>query len=102
MTHHGAGLLRLTRDWNPVDALSAGMDWERLSEADRAMLAYARKLTTGIWRMEDDDVNKLRVAGFSDRQILEINLAAAYMNFVNRVAQGLGVELESSLQKFSR
>lgn len=102
MTHHGAGLLRLTRDWHPVDALSAGLDWPGLSEADRAMLAYARKLTTGIWKMEADDVNNLRLAGFSDRQILEINLAAAYMNFVNRLSQGLGVELESSLQQFTR
>jgi uncharacterized peroxidase-related enzyme len=85
-----------------VDALSAGMDWQGLSDADRAMLAYARKLTTAVFRMEAEDVDKLRAVGFSDRQILEINLAAAYMNFVNRVAEGLGVELESSLQEFSR
>ena len=78
------------------------MDWQGLSDADRAMLAYARKLTTAVFRMEAEDVDKLRAVGFSDRQILEINLAAAYMNFVNRVAEGLGVELESSLQEFSR
>jgi alkylhydroperoxidase family enzyme len=44
----------------------------------------------------------LRELGFSDRAILEINLAAAYMNFVNRIAQGLGVELEASMQGFTR
>lgn len=66
------------------------------------MLAYARKLTTAVARMGADDVQNLRQAGFSDRQILEINLVAAYMNFVNRVAEGLGVELEETLAQFSR
>ena len=66
------------------------------------MLAYAIKLTTGVSRMEAGDVDKLRQSGFSDRQILEINLAAAYMNLVNRIAEGLGVELEPALNKFSR
>jgi hypothetical protein len=45
---------------------------------------------------------RVTCAGLSDRAILEINLAAAYMNFVNRVAEGLGVELETSMQAFTR
>ncbi|HSM85609.1 MAG TPA: peroxidase-related enzyme, partial [Candidatus Limnocylindrales bacterium] len=44
----------------------------------------------------------LREHGLSDRAILEINLVAAYMNFVNRVASGLGVELERSGERFTR
>jgi len=44
----------------------------------------------------------LRETGFSDRAVVEINLAAAYMNFVNRIAQGLGVELEPSIESFTR
>ena len=47
------------------------------------MLAYARRLTTDLANIKEDDVQKLGEAGFSDRQILEVNLAAAYMNFVN-------------------
>lgn len=39
---------------------------------------------------------------FSDRAILEVNLVASYMSFVNRVAQGLGVELEDYFSHFTR
>ena len=102
MTHHGAGLLRLTKNKELVSALSVGSDWQGLGTADRAMLAYASKLTTGVSQMEAGDIDKLRQLSFSDRQILEINLVAAYMNFVNRVAEGLGVELEETLAQFSR
>jgi alkylhydroperoxidase family enzyme len=52
--------------------------------------------------MSQEDVEGLRDAGFSDRAILEINLAASYMSFVNRVAEGLGVELEGDLSAFTR
>ncbi len=102
MSHHGAGLLRLSKNKDLVDALSRGEDFSGLSSAERAMLSYARKLTRAAGSIAEQDVRKLRNEGFSDRAILEINLAAAYMNFVNRVAEGLGVELESALQSFTR
>ncbi len=54
------------------------------------MLTYALKLTLNIRSMAEQDVAALRIAGFSDRAILEINLAVAYMNFVNRVCGGPG------------
>lgn len=44
--------------------------------------------------MEPRDIENLRSAGLSDRQILEVALITAYFSFVNRIAQGLGVELE--------
>ena len=66
------------------------------------MLSYARNLTVDASSINDKDIAHLRDAGFSDRAILEINLAAAYMNFVNRVAEGLGVELEPTLHTFTR
>jgi len=66
------------------------------------MLSYARKLTTALVSMAEEDVQRLREEGFSDRAIVEINVAAAYMNFVNRIAEGLGVELEPALDHFSR
>jgi hypothetical protein len=52
--------------------------------------------------MSLDHVLRLCQAGFSDRAILGINLVASYMSFVNRVAQGLGVELEACFQTFTR
>jgi len=65
-----------------------------LSEADRAMLDYAVKLTRQPWTMVRDDVESLRQAGFEDRAILDINQVTGYFAYVNRLADGLGVELE--------
>lgn len=62
--------------------------------ADRAMLEYCHKLTLTPMRMDADDVERLRVAGFSDAAILDICQTAAYFAFVNRLADGLGVEFE--------
>lgn len=59
------------------------------------MLDYAYKLTRTPWDMEKADVEQLRDNDFSDRAILDINQITGYYNFVNRLADGLGVELES-------
>lgn len=45
--------------------------------------------------MAKADVEKLQEEGFSDAAILDINQITGYFNFVNRLADGLGVELES-------
>ncbi len=66
-----------------------------LSAADQAMLDYAVKLTLEPWEMTANDVEILRRAGFDDTAILDINQVASYYAFVNRLADGLGVELES-------
>ena len=65
-----------------------------IDEADRAMLAYADKLTREPWAMRDEDLEPMRRTGFDDRAILDVNQIAAYFAFVNRIADGLGVELE--------
>ena len=94
MTHHGAGLRKLTGD----DALVAALevDWRTapVSDADRAMLAYATRLTSEPWSVTAGDVEALRRAGFSDAAILDICQITSYFAFVNRLADGLGVELE--------
>ena len=58
------------------------------------MLVYAEKLTLEPWSMQPADVETLRQAGFDDRAILDINQITGYYAFVNRLADGLGVELE--------
>lgn len=75
---------------------------EDLGPADRAMLEYASELAREPWAMSSEHVEGLRRTGLSDRAILEINLVAAYMSFVNRAAQGLGVELEDYFHHFTR
>lgn len=56
------------------------------------MLEYAEKLTYTPNQVEEADVEKLRHVGFSDVEILDIAIATAYRNFINRIALGLGVE----------
>lgn len=62
-----------------------------LNAADRAMLDYAAKLTTSPADMSRADVETLRGHGFDDQAILQINLIASFFNYINRVADGLGV-----------
>jgi len=58
------------------------------------MLDYAEKLTLTPSAVGQDDVDGLRQAGFSDADILDMAQVTAYFAFVNRIAEGLGVELE--------
>jgi alkylhydroperoxidase family enzyme len=59
------------------------------------MLTYVEKLTRAPGDMTKADVVSLRDAGFSDRDILDICTVASYYAYVNRIADGLGVTLES-------
>ena len=61
------------------------------------MLEYTEKLTLRPWEMVEEDVIALRDAGFTDAAILDINQVSGYYAFANRLADGLGVELESEL-----
>jgi len=79
-------LLRALRE-DPVAAAA--------TETDRAMLAYALKLTRTPAEMRAADVQSLRAVGFDDTAIHDICAVVAYFAFVNRIADGLGVELES-------
>jgi uncharacterized peroxidase-related enzyme len=63
--------------------------------ADSAMLDYAEKLTVLPSSVQREDVDHLRSMGFSDADVLDIAQVTAYYAFVNRLAEGLGVELES-------
>lgn len=65
-----------------------------MGERTRALCEYAIKLTLEPWKVTRDDVEALRAVGFDDRAIVDANQAASYFNYVNRVADGLGVELE--------
>lgn len=65
-----------------------------LLPADRAMLDYAQKLTLTPKDVTEADVEVLRVQGFDDRAIHDICAITAYFAFVNRMADGLGLELE--------
>ena len=55
------------------------------------MLDYTAKLTRHAWKVTPEDLDGLRAVGFDDRGILQINLIASWFNYINRVADGLGV-----------
>jgi uncharacterized peroxidase-related enzyme len=59
------------------------------------MLDYAVKLTRTPTEVTLNDAQALRAAGFDDRAIHDICAVTAYFAFVNRIANGLGVELEA-------
>ena len=72
----------------------AGKIPSSLLDADHKMLEYALKLTRAPESMTAEDVQALRNVGFDDLAIHDICCVTAYFAFVNRVADGLGVELE--------
>lgn len=65
-----------------------------LDEADLAVFAYAYRLSTDSAGMTDADTSALRAAGFTDRQIVDITLAAAARNYLSRSLQALAVPVE--------
>ena len=70
-------------------------DWRKmeLSKAEYAMLEFAEKLTLTPSNMRQADLQKLRDAGWTDRDILDIVHVCAYFNFRVRVVDGLGLEV---------
>jgi len=68
-------------------------DYERapLRPADRVMLDYVGVLTEDATRVTPEHHRRLRESGFDDRAILQITLIAAWFNYINRVADALGV-----------
>lgn len=78
-----------------VEQIKKDFRTSEIAEKDLAMLEYAAKLTLEPWNMGEEDVIKLRRKGFSDEAILDICQVAGYYAFVNRLADGLGVELEN-------
>lgn len=65
-----------------------------ISRADKIMLEYAVKLTSETCSVSIEDIEPLRKVGFDDKAILDIVQVISYFNFVNRLACGLGIELE--------
>lgn len=67
-----------------------------ITEAERALLDHAVLLTRAPLECTLEDSERLRAHGWSDRAILDLTLVIAYFAFVNRIAEGLGVELEAN------
>ena len=81
----------MTLDDKLVEALQADYRTAPVSEQDRVMLDYVAQLTRDATRIGPDDHARLQAAGFDDRARLQITLIASWFNYINRVADALGV-----------
>jgi uncharacterized peroxidase-related enzyme len=81
----------VTLDDGLVKALQEDYKTAPISEQDRVMLDYVSQLTRDATRISRQDHERLRAAGFDDRGILQITLIASWFNYINRVADALGV-----------
>lgn len=81
----------MTLDDSLVDALRDDYRKADLSPADRAMLDYVAQLTRDSTRLVPRDLDQLRAVGFDDRAILQITALASWFNYINRIADALGV-----------
>jgi uncharacterized peroxidase-related enzyme len=84
----------VTLDEKMVQALRDDYRSAPISEPDRVMLDYVVKLTKDATQCSPRDHAALRAAGFDDKGILQITLIAAWFNYINRVADALGVGRE--------
>lgn len=94
MEAHAHDLRAEVDDDSLVEAIKS--DWTRapLATADRALLAFAVALTKAPAAMTRANVEALRAEGFDDRAISDAVQVVSYFNYINRVADALGVDLE--------
>ena len=81
----------VTLDEQMVAALREDYRTAPIAEQDRVMLDYVVQLTKDATRLTPHDHDKLRAVGFGDTAILQITLIASWFNYINRVADALGV-----------
>ncbi|MGB9179433.1 MAG: hypothetical protein WCB68_09315 [Pyrinomonadaceae bacterium] len=78
-------------DEDLVRALQEDYRSAPISEQNRVMLDYVSQLTKDATRLSREDHERLRAVGFDDKGILQITLIASWFNYINRVADALGV-----------
>ena len=81
----------MTLDEGLVEAIRRDYTTAPIDDGDRVMLDYVAQLTKDATRIGPGHHDALRQAGFDDRGILQITLIASWFNYINRVADALGV-----------
>jgi len=89
-------LQKLTLDDGLIAALRTDYTTAPISERERAMLDYAVQLTKAAYKITPEYHVRLRKVGFDDTGILQITLIASWFNYINRIADSLGVGRENS------
>jgi uncharacterized peroxidase-related enzyme len=91
---HAEFLRRVTLEEDFVEALRQDYKTAPLTEAEKVMCDYVVQLTKDATKIHPKYHENLRAAGFDDIAILQITLIAAWFNYINRVADALGVGRE--------
>ena len=91
MVSHAEFLRKVTLDDTLVEALRSDWRTAPISDSERVMVEYVVQLTEDATRITPAHHERLRAAGFDDRGILQITLIASWFNYINRVADSLGV-----------
>jgi len=81
-------------DQELIDALKRDYTAAPITDQERIMVDYVVKLTKDATKVSKEDHQELRAAGFDDKGILQITLIASWFNYINRVADALGVGRE--------
>ena len=100
--HHFSGLKRLLSDEVKSAQIWAAIGNDNIEAApldnrQKIAMEYARQLTRDPGGMREDIIHKLRAAGYSDGEILEINQVCAYFSYANRTVLGLGCSTEGDI-----
>ncbi|MGB6385370.1 MAG: hypothetical protein WBD25_04755 [Terriglobales bacterium] len=77
-----------------MEALERDYTTAPITPQERVMVDYVVKLTKDATKVSKDDHVRLRAVGFDDKAILQITLIASWFNYINRVADALGVGRE--------
>jgi uncharacterized peroxidase-related enzyme len=88
---HAEFLRRATLDDDLVRALREDYTKAPLTGRERVMVEYVVQLTKDATRIGPGHHERLRAAGFDDVGILQVTLIASWFNYINRVADALGV-----------
>jgi uncharacterized peroxidase-related enzyme len=81
-------------DQELIDALRVNYLKAPITDQEKVMVEYVVQLTKDATRIRPDNHEQLRAAGFDDKAILQITLIASWFNYINRVADALGVGRE--------
>ena len=105
--HHFVGLKRLLNDDEKSDQIwtaiknnnieVAPLDKRQIDKRQKIAMEYARQLTRDPGGIRQDIIKRLRAAGYSDGEILEINQVSAYFSYANRTVLGLGCSTEGDI-----
>ena len=98
-THHKDALSRYAKDSSWVEAVAKDPHKADLTPREKALVEYGVALTTSPGKGSQKHVENLRKLGLKDEEILQAAHVVAYFNFSNRLATGLGVELEDAADR---